>query len=106
VLCPRLIATHRRRVLATTLIAGALGVGGLATGTSAFAADNDPTPPSGSCVNRQIKEHNGFWFVCEGGKWVYSPIVSRPAADRAQDTTTKPVKPVGPDRVPVAPPRG
>lgn len=92
------------RILATALIAGALGAGGLATSVSAFASDNDPTPPSGGCVNRQIKEHNGYWFVCEGGKWVYSPIVSRAEVNESQQNPTKPPKSVGPRNV-VSPPR-
>lgn len=65
----------RTRILATTLLAATAGLGGVATGATAHAKDN-PTPPGGTCVDRQVKEINGYWWECVNGKWVHLPLRS------------------------------
>jgi hypothetical protein len=81
----------RNRLAATALALGAFAGAGVVLSTSASAWA--PEPPPGDCVHRQVTEHNGYFFECYHGAWVWRPLGDERAMGGG---TSHPVKPVAP----------
>lgn len=65
------------RIATAAVLAAGFSLAGVAGAGTALAQQAPPKPAESVCKNRQVKEINGYWHECKGGKWVKLPPIGR-----------------------------